>query len=475
MIIKGKSRSGPKQLATHLLRADTNERVEILELQSSAQTLGDAFKEWQLIAEGTKGKRGLYHANIDPAEQYSMTASQWVRAVEVLERELGLDGQPRAVVLHEKNGRQHIHVVWQRTDIDTMTLVSDSNNYHAHERASAALEKEFGHDLVPGKHEKRVTDQPIPAAEFNHAEWQQAERSGIAPKAFKDRVTSHYHASDSGSVFVAKLDDDGLVIAKGDRRDFVIVDQAGEVYSLARQIKGVTAKDLRDFMADVQADALPSVAEAKSIQAERPPSPAAEPQEPAITEPPPMETADPQKLEETLKEWHADDMRKLAELQHTERAQAAHALDVKFADQMAQSDAMRAAALEKYDQQAERTGVQKIIDRVIDFVAPTWGENRKAERAEARDLVVAALEKERAEEIDRIEQFKTAELQQIADRHSRQIEEREAHFSATLSRRVRDYEEARRFAERLAEEQRQREQAEQDSYTAGTDPPSRAR
>src|SRR5439155_6680181 len=122
----------------------------------------------------------------------------WFRAVDTLETELGLSGQPRAVVLHEKNGREHVHVVWQRTDIDTMTLVSDSNNYYAHERASMALEKEFGHEHVPGKHAKRDREkQPeMPKAEATHAEWQQAERTGIDPGDLKEAITAFYRHSD---------------------------------------------------------------------------------------------------------------------------------------------------------------------------------------------------------------------------------------------------------------------------------------
>lgn len=146
MIIKGASRAGPKQLSRHLGRTDTNERVAVLELHSPSGSLGEAFRDWQALAAGTKGTKGLYHANIDPDARYTMTPEQWTRAVNVLEEELGLTGQPRAVVLHEKNSREHIHVVWQRTDIDTMRLRSDSHNYQAHERASARLEKEFGHE-----------------------------------------------------------------------------------------------------------------------------------------------------------------------------------------------------------------------------------------------------------------------------------------------------------------------------------------
>src|ERR1700687_3138693 len=155
MIIKGGSRAAPGQLALHLPRPDTKERGEILELQSPAPSLPEAFRDWQILTEGTRGTKGLYHANIDPAKDYTMTRDQWQRSVDILEKELGLEGQPRAVVMHEKYGREHIHVVWARTDIDRMVLRSDSQNYLAHERASLALENDFGHEPVPGKHAKR--------------------------------------------------------------------------------------------------------------------------------------------------------------------------------------------------------------------------------------------------------------------------------------------------------------------------------
>lgn len=475
MIIKGKSRGGPKQLATHLQRADTNERVEILELQSAAGTLEGAFREWQLIAEGTQGKRGLYHANIDPAAQYTMTASQWARAVDVLERELGLDGQPRAVVLHEKEGRQHIHVVWQRTDIDTMTMVSDSHNYDAHERASLALEKEFGHDIVPGKHAKRDESQPAPVAEINHAEWQQAERTGIDPRAFKDQVTAIFHASDNGAAFVKALDDHGIVVAKGDRRDFVIVDPAGEVYSLPRQIRGVTAKDLREFMADVEAAALPDVERAKALQAVRPapePTPLSE-----APEPPPLaiEEASGAKIEDALKAWHAEDMQKLADFHAAERECVAAIFDQEIAEQVAHSEAKREAALASYDQQAERKGFARVVDAVIGFVAPALAARRQAERDEARALVVKSLDRERAEEATRLEAAKQTDLDNLAERQAEQLRLREVQFADDLAKRIRDFEEARRFAAELAEQQRQREQSASQTQTAGPEPPTSAR
>lgn len=269
MIIKGKSRAGPSQLARHLERADTNERVAVLEMQSPAPNLTEAFRDWQALSEGTRGDKGLYHANIDPAETYRMTPEQWTRAVDVLEQELGLQGQPRAVVLHEKHGREHIHVVWARTDIDTMRMRSDSQNYQAHERASHQLEVEFGHEIVPGKHQKRDRQQDMPTSEISHAEWQQSERSGLDPRDRKEQITGLFQASDSAPAFRAALEDAGYVLARGDRRDFVLIDQVGEVHSLGRQIKGIKAADLREFMAGVDREALPDIATARDQQRDR--------------------------------------------------------------------------------------------------------------------------------------------------------------------------------------------------------------
>lgn len=69
MILKGGSRGNPKQLAYHLQRVDTNERVTILELQYPIKDLEEAFYCWQALSYGShRAKKGLYHLNIDPHE-----------------------------------------------------------------------------------------------------------------------------------------------------------------------------------------------------------------------------------------------------------------------------------------------------------------------------------------------------------------------------------------------------------------------
>src|SRR5260370_21392449 len=102
MNTKGGSRSGPAQLAKHLQRRDTNETVDILELQSPAPNLNEALRDWQTLSEGTLGTKGLYHVNIDPAIEDVMTPEQWRRRVEVVGEELGFESQPIGGIMHVK-------------------------------------------------------------------------------------------------------------------------------------------------------------------------------------------------------------------------------------------------------------------------------------------------------------------------------------------------------------------------------------
>jgi hypothetical protein len=52
------------------------------------------------------------------------------------------------VVVHEKEGREHCHIVWSRIDLDKMRTISDSHNYRTHEIVARDLEREFGHARV---------------------------------------------------------------------------------------------------------------------------------------------------------------------------------------------------------------------------------------------------------------------------------------------------------------------------------------
>lgn len=278
MIIKGKSRSGPGALAMHLGNAEKNERISLIETKGTVATdLRGALVEMDALAAGTNCQKPLYHAAISPEPPHRLTPEQREEAVNALEQKLGLDGHARLVVLHEKLGREHIHVVWSRIEVENMRSVSDSHNYRKHEEVSRDLEQRFGHERVQGAHAER-DDVARPDRTPSRAELRQEERTGITGKEVKREVTEAFRMSDNAEAFKAALEDKGYILAQGDRRDFVVVDRAGGVHSLARRIEGVKAKELREFMAPIDRESLPTVETARELQerlereAERSPS-----------------------------------------------------------------------------------------------------------------------------------------------------------------------------------------------------------
>ncbi len=59
------------------------------------------------------------------------------------------------------------------------------------------------------------------------------------------------------------------MLARGDRRDYVIIDRKGGVHSLARRIDGMKAAELREFMAAINPESVPNIEQAREIIAER--------------------------------------------------------------------------------------------------------------------------------------------------------------------------------------------------------------
>jgi hypothetical protein len=216
----------------------------------------------EAIAAGSRSHGNfMYQANISPRADEHLTEAQWKEAVDTLEKNLGLEGHQRVVVEHEKEGRTHRHVMWNRVDVENLHVADMGGNWRIHTTTARQLEIRFDH-----------TPTPSPTSSLDHKpalelwEVRAAERSGIDPAALKEELTELWRRTDSGKAFAAAIEERGYVLAKGDRRDFCVVDQAGDAHSLARRLNGVKAKDVREHMSDVDRDSLPTVAEARAQQ-----------------------------------------------------------------------------------------------------------------------------------------------------------------------------------------------------------------
>ena len=504
MIIKGGSRGGPGQLAAHLQRTDTNERIRVLDLHSGLGDLAATFRDWQTLSEGTRGTKGLYHVNIDPDARYDMTEAQWARCVNVLEKELGLEGQPRAVVMHEKKGRQHIHVVWCRTDLDTMTLRDDGFNYLAHERASLKLEREFGHEQVPGKHAKRdrVKQPEFPRSDINHAEWQQAERSKVSIEQRRAQNRALKAASDNGQAFKNAIEEAGYVLAQGDGRDFVLVTAQGSILSLGRELK-MKADDIRAFMADVDHAALPTAAEAKAMQRARretvtpepaqqpapdsPPPPVAENVQPPVAEnpespaskepeaePPPVKETYEDRLRKAVARRQEDELWKWRKRWNAETKRTDRILEGELREKMEHFDAMQTAAseMQKREHQQQRDDIWERIQRVIN---PAAVAEKNQQRQQEREALFRRQAQERRDYFALQLQTKQMEMDALRDRQAQQLEELQRKFESELERYLRDREAAKQLWQELRERRAARQEERERGPWPDLPPPRRGK
>src|SRR5580704_5591470 len=224
MIIKGTSCAGARRVFIHLNRVDTNERVEVRELRGVvAEDLRGALQEMEAVGAGARTAKIFYHASINTLAVERLTDEQRAHAIDRLEAEMGLSGQPRVGVVHDKKDREHCHIVWSRIDLDRMAAISDSHNYRKHEEVARALEKEFGHERVQGAHVER-DGKPRPDRTPSHREMLQAERTGVSQQQARELMTGIWRTTKNGKEFQGALEDKGWILARGDRRDFVAID-----------------------------------------------------------------------------------------------------------------------------------------------------------------------------------------------------------------------------------------------------------
>lgn len=219
MILKGSQRGTGQNLATHLMRIDENEHVELHQIRGFASdNLKDAFKEAEAISRGTKCRQYLFSLSLSPPEGERVSVKQFEQAIERVEDRLGLDGQPRAIVFHEKEGRRHAHCVWSRIDAQTMKARQLSFFKQKLVGLSRDLYLDHGWQMPDGL-AKGGTKNPT---NFTLAEWQQCKRQGIDPRWLKASLQECWKSSDNPKSFSNALQERGFFLAKGDKRGHVI-------------------------------------------------------------------------------------------------------------------------------------------------------------------------------------------------------------------------------------------------------------
>jgi hypothetical protein len=260
MIAKGNTHDNGPRLARYLTTGKPEEYAELWELRGFAsRDITEALRTVQLIAKGGQCTRPFFHVQIRNRAGETLSQFQWKNVADRIERILGLRDQPRAIAVHvdRRTGHEHIHIAFSRIDQETLKAKPLPFYKLRLKRVSRALEIELGLTAV-----KNERDGPVKYAP-TRGEDEQARRLGVDIHDVRGTIRNCFEQSDSGQGFQSALADAGMILARGDRRDFLVVDRAGGMHALGKRVLGVSAAEIRYRLADLRGDHLPSIDEAR--------------------------------------------------------------------------------------------------------------------------------------------------------------------------------------------------------------------
>ena len=231
MVVMGRNRGNGKALANYLLSTAANDNVEVFDIRGTADTsdLHTSLIEMSLKAELTRSNAGLYHVQLNPAygEDRRMTAEDWLKSAEILERQTGFENQPRAMVFHQKHGRRHCHLIYSRYSAATGKMISDSFSRLAQDRARKEIEIALGHRRTPHRSYERPH--------------------------IKEELSRLWAESSSAQEFVTKAKASGYeIVSSQSRRPYMVVDANGRSFDLVRQLTGIRTRQVRERFHDAK-------------------------------------------------------------------------------------------------------------------------------------------------------------------------------------------------------------------------------
>ncbi|MDH5641968.1 MAG: hypothetical protein OEY28_11800, partial [Nitrospira sp.] len=260
MVPKASQRANARQLAAHLLNAHDNERVEVAHIRGAiARDLPGALDEWHAISKTTRCRKYLYSLSINPdPRQGPLTRSQYRDYIAQVEKKLKLTDQPRAIVFHAKQGREHCHVVWSRIIPSALKAVPISHDRKALQAITRRFAKQHGLTLPENMNPGGSPAASHPPVKVTLHEKHQQERTGASKDERVRTITRLWHETVTGQAFVRGIERAGYRLARGDRIPYAIVDPHGEIHSLPRQIEGVRTKDVRHRLSSFPPESLPA-------------------------------------------------------------------------------------------------------------------------------------------------------------------------------------------------------------------------
>jgi uncharacterized membrane protein len=266
MIPKGNLHADGAKLADYLTTGKDGERAELAELRGFASSsIHEAFADVEIQSLGTDCEKPFFHTYVRLPKGEHLTRERWLYTADRIEKKLGFTDQPRAVAFHHSpDGETHMHIGWSRIDTENMCAIDPG--LFKKKLKEVARELEVKLDLTRVSNERAPEHKTLSAT---RNEFEESRRLKTDLREIRETIRDCWDRSDNGHSFTAALEEKGMQLARGDKRDFVIVDQEGGIHALSKRITGATAQQTRARLADIDRAELPSVDQARAQQIER--------------------------------------------------------------------------------------------------------------------------------------------------------------------------------------------------------------
>ena len=260
MICKGNLHGDGPRLADYLTKEKDGERSEPAELRGFVSSdIRAAFTDVEIQARGTNCRKPFFHCYVRLPEGEQLTREQWFHCADRIENALSFTGQSHAVVFHHaRDGNTHMHIAWSRIDAEHMRALDPGLYKKKLKKISRELEQEL--ELTRVSSERAPEDK---TRSSTRNEFEEARRLKTELRKIRETIRDCWDCSHDGHGFAAALEEEGLMLARSDRRDFVIVDHAGGTHALSKRIAGATARLTHARLANIDRTELPSVEQAQ--------------------------------------------------------------------------------------------------------------------------------------------------------------------------------------------------------------------
>lgn len=267
MILDGNTHGDGAILARYMQTGKDGEIATVVQFRAPEFFGNDPVKAFGLMqgmAEAsTKSTKPFFHGYIQCAPGERLTEAQLLETADRMEKRMGFTGHPRFITTHTdiETGQQNYHVSWFRMDAEKERVIDPGLYPFRLMDEARKLEKKFGLRIVSS--ERQPDDRARPAG---RNELEESYRLGTDSRAIRNGILDCLERADSGKAFKAALEERNLMLANGDRDNFVVIDQAGGHHALNKKLTGMTLAEIRDRFADLDRTQLPTVDQAKEMQ-----------------------------------------------------------------------------------------------------------------------------------------------------------------------------------------------------------------